>query len=52
MSNNRKELLKRKKELEKILDAVCENNAPDCSKCPRVEECREYGRICEALAEC
>ena len=33
------------KELENILEAVCETYEDDCSKCPRQKECEEYCKL-------
>jgi hypothetical protein len=33
------------KELEKILEAVCEKYESDCNKCPKQKECEEYSKL-------
>ncbi len=38
-------MTKRQKELEKILESICELYEIDCSKCPGQKECKEYSRI-------
>lgn len=35
----------RRKELEKILEAVCEKYESDCNKCPKQKECEEYSKL-------
>ena len=37
--------MNRIKELEKILENVCETYEDNCSKCPRQKECNEYIHI-------
>jgi hypothetical protein len=39
-------LNERIKELEEILETVCEKHEDDCSKCPKQKECEEYSNIC------
>lgn len=38
-------MTKRQKELEKILESICELYEIDCSKCPWQKECEEYSHI-------
>lgn len=35
----------KRKELEKILENVCEKYEDDCGKCPYKKECEEYSKI-------
>lgn len=35
----------RRKELEKILETVCEKYEDDCCKCPKRKECEEYSKL-------